>query len=184
MEHVGWNERTNQTCNLEFYQKHISGIVLLFFVYLFVHNRKYNKKGYHNNAIVETLLPKNLFPEIEDIYKVAELKEDLFRLAFQRQTYPQMPGLSDFFKMLDANKIVTICVTNAPRINALAMLQGIGLTSRFSDKTLVIAEETSAPKPSPIPYLVGMERLSEILLTRGEQALKPEECVVFEGSLI
>jgi hypothetical protein len=84
LEHFGWQEKTNQKCNLEFYQKNISGLkqtsmmiekmLFLFFV----------TKGYHNNAIVEKLLPKSLFPEIDDIYKVAELKEDLFRMAFKR----------------------------------------------------------------------------------------------------
>jgi beta-phosphoglucomutase-like phosphatase (HAD superfamily) len=61
-----------------------------------------------------------------------------------------------------------------------------GLSSRFNspNKTLIIAEETAAPKPSPIPYLVGMQTLSDALQSRGEPALKPEECVVFEGLFV
>ena len=53
--------------------------------------------------------------------------------------------------------MATIVVTNAPRANALMMLDALGITDRF--RGMVIGDEMANPKPHPVPYLVGLERL-------------------------
>lgn len=48
-------------------------------------------------------------------------------------------------------------VTNAPRLNVDHMLGAIGAADRFD--TIVYGDEMDRPKPDPLPYLIGLERL-------------------------
>ncbi len=68
-----------------------------------------------------------------------------------------LPGLERLLAMAEAAGIGIAIVTNAPRLNAIAMLRGLGWEARFG--VLVIGEEMARPKPDPLPYLTAMERL-------------------------
>jgi HAD superfamily hydrolase (TIGR01509 family) len=49
-------------------------------------------------------------------------------------------------------------VTSSSRFEALALLEGAGITERFT--TIVCLDDVQHPKPSPEPYLLAMERLN------------------------
>lgn len=84
----------------------------------------------------------------------------------------KMPGLDKLRTWIENNKEVRrAAVTNAPRLNAEAMLSGIGYDDGFFE-SVVIGDECERPKPDPCPYLTACDDLN----------VKAEECVVFEDS--
>jgi len=86
---------------------------------------------------------------------LADRKEALFReLA---PALEPMPGLVRLLEHAQANGIGMCVVTNAPRLNAEHMLAAMGLEARFAH--VLVAEELARPKPDPLPYLTGLERL-------------------------
>lgn len=112
----------------------------------------------------------NLLPQLTeaDQRRLADEKEALFRSRAAGLTPAH--GLLDLLDRADASGVATIVVTNAPRANAIMMLDVLGLADRFGG--LVIGDEMANPKPHPEPYLVGMERLGA----------RPERAVAFEDS--
>ena len=66
-------------------------------------------------------------------------------------------GAYDLLDFADAQGLKYALVTNAPRANALAVLDAIGVTKRFS--AIVSGEELAHSKPHPLPYLAGLEAL-------------------------
>lgn len=108
--------------------------------------------GFPNADIMRNVLPAMPLAEAEAL---AEAKEVLFReLATELEP---MPGLHDFLNWADGRGTRYGVVTNAPRLNAAQQLAGIGLGTRF--ETLVIGYELDFPKPHPLPYLTGLEKL-------------------------
>lgn len=112
------------------------------------------------------------FPEAfpgEDPQALSDHKEAMFRARLTTDV-PPMPGL---FALLDRASVRgwgVAVVTNAPRNNAVAMLNALDLTARID--ALVIGEECSAAKPDPAPYRAAMDRLG----------VTSDRCVAFEDS--
>ncbi len=121
--------------------------------------------GHSNAAIGAAFLPGET-PALRRA--TLEAKEALFRemltCAAPRRG---LPALLDWAAAAGAPMAV---VTNAPRANALALLEAIGLSDRFA--TLVIGDEVARPKPDPLPYLTAMERLG----------VGPDAALAFEDS--
>lgn len=86
---------------------------------------------------------------------LAEEKESLFRA--QLTTVTPTPGLPALLDWAAQCGIRTAVVTNAPRANAEAMLDGLGLLRHF--ETLVIGDELARGKPDPLPYQTALDRL-------------------------
>ena len=96
-----------------------------------------------------------------------------------------MAGLLDLIKRVQSKGVLLAAVTNAPRPNAIFMLELFGMASKEHPishhgskgpsghfDTVVLGEDCSEAKPSPMPYQLAMERLK----------VKPEDCIVFEDS--
>jgi len=100
-------------------------------------------------------------------------KEAHFRLrASTTMTTLKMPGLDRLRTWIQQHQSLSrAAVTNAPRLNAEAILQGIGYDDGFF-QTLVIGDECERAKPDPCPYLTACERLD----------VRAEDCIVFEDS--
>lgn len=69
-----------------------------------------------------------------------------------------MPGLKAFVTALDARKIKTCVVTNAPRPSAEMLLRVLKLDAHFGDR-VVVGVELPNPKPHPSPFLEGLKLL-------------------------
>ncbi|MCT8160569.1 HAD family hydrolase [Pseudoruegeria sp. SHC-113] len=125
------------------------------------------------NAHIHGRLNADIFaefmPKAGDPQALSEAKEAEFRARLPRP-YPAMAGLEAFLVQAEAEGIPCAVVTNAPRVNAEAMLDAIGL--RHHVKALVIGEECTHGKPHPEPYLKGAETL-------GASAA---DCLAFEDS--
>jgi beta-phosphoglucomutase len=153
------------------------------------------------------LIAADYFPalSISDREAVCHQKEARFRaLAVGEHFLCPLAGLLDLIDDLRRQNFLIACVTNAPRLNAEFMLKQLGLSWRCSDSgieidvdtgihrhshshshshsfsfdCLVIGEECSASKPSPVPYQEAMRRLGQ---DHGVQVI-PRACVVFEDS--
>jgi beta-phosphoglucomutase len=119
--------------------------------------------GRHNHDIYS-----EHFPDL-DPQTMADDKEARFRQRLGDSAAP-MPGLRDLIQLAQARGWKMAVVTNAPRLNAEAMLSAIGLREVLT--TLIIGDECTKGKPDPAPYLTAM-RLLEV---------EPQDCVAFEDS--
>ena len=119
--------------------------------------------GRHNTEIFGKHLPD------EDPYMLHLAKEAAFRDVLEDFVEPT-PGVVALLDRARRNGWGLAVVTNAPRLNADAMLAAIGLSDRFD--AVVIGEECQRGKPDPAPYLHALEIL-------GASA---ERAVAFEDS--
>ncbi|QVM89242.1 HAD-IA family hydrolase [Pseudomonas entomophila] len=103
------------------------------------------------------LLFADLFPHADtaERQRLAERKEALFREL--SPSLSPLPGLLDLLAHAEQHGIGMCVVTNAPRLNAEHMLAAMGLDERF--KHVLVADELERPKPDPLPYLTGLQRL-------------------------
>ncbi|SFE00499.1 HAD family hydrolase [Roseivivax sediminis] len=108
------------------------------------------------------------FPD-EDPMALSDEKEARFRDRLPAQVDP-MPGLPALLDRAAAEGWRVAVVTNAPRLNAEAMLSAIGQRARFD--TLVIGDECARPKPDPLPYTEAMALLGA----------RPQDAIAFEDS--
>ncbi|WP_412460242.1 HAD family hydrolase [Pseudomonas sp. SC11] len=117
------------------------------------------------------LLFKELFPQADaaQCQALAERKEALFRELSPR--LEPLPGLLPLLAHAKQQGLGMCVVTNAPRLNAEHMLQALGLIERFEH--VLVADELARPKPDPLPYLTGLQRLNA----------KAEQALAFEDSL-
>ena len=107
-------------------------------------------QGKANAAIAKAFVP-HLSPDEQRA--VMRGKEAEFR-DLAKSEIQAVPGLFALIDMADAAGVPMAAVTNAPRLNASLILDGLGITHRF--KALVIGEELAHGKPHPMPYLEGL----------------------------
>ncbi|WP_102108881.1 HAD family hydrolase [Oceaniglobus roseus] len=105
----------------------------------------------------------------EDAQALSDRKEAMFRDRLGDQAHPT-EGLTDLLDRAARNGWRMAVVTNAPRVNADAMLAAIGMQGRFD--TLVIGEECARGKPDPLPYRTALDLLG----------LPAERAIAFEDS--
>ncbi|MEJ1990274.1 MAG: HAD family phosphatase [Maritimibacter sp.] len=120
--------------------------------------------GRLNIDIFSDFLPDHPDPVALGVEKEARYRERLPR------PYPAMPGLSDLIALAQANDWALAVVTNAPRQNAEAMLEAIGLRNAFG--VIICGDECVRGKPDPEPYLEAMRELG----------VTPENSIAFEDS--
>ncbi|SFP20737.1 HAD family hydrolase [Tranquillimonas alkanivorans] len=94
------------------------------------------------------------FPD-EDAARLSDEKEATFRDRLGRRE--PTPGTTALLDRAHRAGWGIALVTNAPRLNAHAMLDAIGLVERFG--TIVVGEECERGKPHPAPYRAAMEAL-------------------------
>eukprot|EP01116_Phalansterium_solitarium_P009751 TRINITY_DN24035_c0_g1_i1.p1 TRINITY_DN24035_c0_g1~~TRINITY_DN24035_c0_g1_i1.p1 ORF type:complete len:230 (-),score=93.03 TRINITY_DN24035_c0_g1_i1:340-1029(-) len=128
-----------------------------------------NISGKHNPELFGALLP-HLSPA--EIHAMGVEKEALFRDLVTQSGAEPVAGLVDVLQAAHsrAPRLPSICVTNAPRVNAEFMLDKLKLGHFFD--ALIIGDECDRGKPHPDPYLAGMRAAG----------VGPAECVVFEDS--
>jgi len=106
--------------------------------------------GFSTASIAERFLPEE--PPERRVAIMAE-KEAAFRELVSGKIQP-VPGLMTLLARADRAGIPMVAVTNAPRLNAEMLLNGLGIMHRF--KAVVIGDELPHGKPHPLPYLEGL----------------------------
>ena len=139
----------NEPINEEFFRQHIA--------------------GRQNALIMEDFFPQWSISQRESwsIMKEARFRE----VAQVTMKQSKMKGLDKLRTWIDSNNIRKAAVTNAPRLNAEAIISGIGYDDWFG-KAVIIGDECEKPKPDPCPYLTACQLLK----------VNPEDCIVFEDS--
>jgi HAD superfamily hydrolase (TIGR01509 family) len=111
-----------------------------------------------------------LLPEAPERHaEIADRKEAAYRGMLAERIEP-IAGVHALLDWAAAEGAGTALVTNAPRLNAEAVLAATGLDRRF--ETVVIGDECAAPKPDPAPYREAMRRLG----------VTPSRSIAFEDS--
>jgi beta-phosphoglucomutase-like phosphatase (HAD superfamily) len=148
LEQEGFNN--NQPIDEDFFRKWISGRV--------------------NSQITADFFPMWSVTDREawSIRKEARFREIAQTSMLERK----MPGLDRLRTFVDQHGLQKAAVTNAPRLNAEAILSGIGYDTWFGQQCLIIGDECAKPKPDPCPYLTACQRLE----------VHPQECIVLEDS--
>lgn len=121
--------------------------------------------GRHNPEIVAELLPDLSATEGRTF---SDAKEARFRELATELT--PLPGVHSLLRAARTAGLRTAVVTNAPRDNAVFMLEALGLSDHFD--VLALAEDAAAAKPDPAPYREVLARLG----------LTPDEALAFEDS--
>jgi beta-phosphoglucomutase len=125
---------------------------------------KYVTGGF-NSQVIENIFPYMPHEERENF---AEKKENCFRqLAVEIKP---IDGLCELLTWVEKFELKRAVVTNAPRKNALLMLEILGLEKFFD--VVVLGEEALAAKPDPAPYRLALDCLGMI----------PESTIAFEDS--
>jgi HAD superfamily hydrolase (TIGR01509 family) len=111
--------------------------------------------GSSNALIGEAFLPHLSTADQE---AAIEAKEAAFRnMLGELRPAAGVAALLDF---AEAEGIGCAVVTNAPRANAVVVLQALGLAARLPMQ--IIGPELARPKPDPLPYLTGLERTGAV----------------------
>lgn len=121
--------------------------------------------GKPNVEIMDWLLPGE--PEIHA--ETALRKEAAYR-DMLAETIEPIAGIAALLDWAEAEGAGLAVVTNAPRLNAEAVLKAAGLADRLP--MLVIGDECARPKPDPLPYQEAMRRLG----------VTPSQSFAFEDS--
>ncbi len=119
--------------------------------------------GRHNTDIFAEHMPG------EDAWALHLEKEARFR-AVLGAAVPPVRGAAELIARARAAGWGLAVVTNAPRLNADAMLAALGLGAAFD--AVVVGEECAAGKPDPAPYLAALAHFG----------LAPERALAFEDS--
>lgn len=121
---------------------------------------------------VNAVITADFFPEwsIERRESWSIRKEARFR-EVARSSMAKTAGLDRFRTWIMEKGIKKAAVTNAPRLNAEAILSGIGYDTWFNE-ALIIGDECEKPKPDPCPYLTACTLLG----------VEAERCIVVEDS--
>ncbi len=99
----------------------------------------------------------DFLPHLPTDRALAELtrKEEIYRSRIG--TLSPIAGIAALLDRAEAAGLGRAVVTNAPRPNALLVLDALGLADRFA--VVVIADELEHSKPHPLPYLTALEHL-------------------------
>jgi HAD superfamily hydrolase (TIGR01509 family) len=108
--------------------------------------------GKHNPEIAADFLPH---VPVTEHAAIMERKEAIYRERLH--ALEAASGLLALLDWADQEGIPSAVVTNAPRLNADAVLAMLDLRHRF--KVLVIGPELQEAKPHPLPYLTALDAL-------------------------
>jgi len=121
------------------------------------------------NALPTKYKLKKLGIDSETAERIYALKQDLTAIRIGEYIRPDKK-VQDICVKLDALGYNIFCVSNSIRSTIDACLSGMGVKEYFSG--IISNEDTSAPKPSPEPYLT-LYRV---------YGLNPNECLILEDS--
>lgn len=89
--------------------------------------------------------------------QLTRLKQSAYRQAVESDAVRAMPGAAELLARLKAQGRAIGVVTSASRISASATLEATGLAQHVT--ALVTADDVSAAKPAPEPYLAALSKL-------------------------
>ena len=120
--------------------------------------------GRTNSKIIKDIVPQL---SLEDAWKLATEKEENYR-RIAKSLLPT-PGLDRLIALTDRASLKRAIVTNAPKDNAVYMLDILRLTDTFP--MVIMAKDAPPGKPDPAPYQLALSRLE----TESQNAIAIED---------
>ena len=124
--------------------------------------------GQRNDSIIPQWLGAAAAPERID--RIANAKEELYRLLIRRDGISPLPGVAHWIHQLHRHGWLQAIASAAPRANIDAVLEALSATHVFQG--IVSAEDVHRGKPDPEVYLTAAARLGA----------SPENCIVVEDA--
>jgi beta-phosphoglucomutase len=133
------------------------------------HEQFLSSFGQRNDSIVPRWLGTGATPE--RIERVADAKEELYRLMVRRDGISPLPGVEDWLRRLHDQGWLQAIASAAPRANVDAILEAMSATRFF--QAIVSAEDVRRGKPDPEVYLTAASRVGA----------SPDKCIVLEDAV-
>jgi beta-phosphoglucomutase len=133
------------------------------------HEQFLSSFGRRNDSIVPGWLGPGATPE--RIERVADAKEELYRLIIRRDGISPLPGVEDWLHRLHDQGWLQAIASAAPRANVDAVLEAMSAAHFF--QAIVSAEDVRRGKPDPEVYLTAASRLGA----------SPDKCIVLEDAV-
>ncbi len=111
---------------------------------------------------------RRLLPQLSEAEGEAFLAQKEARFRELAAGVSPLPGLGKLWNWAQSRGLRRALVSNAPRVNALFMLERLGLDF----DAVVLSEELPAGKPDPLPYRTALEQLG----------IGPDAALAFEDS--
>ncbi len=127
--------------------------------------------AYYQTQISGGLNPeivRRLLPQLSEAEGEAFLAQKEARFRELAAGVGPLPGLGELWNWAQSRGLRRALVSNAPRVNALFMLERLGL--KFD--AVVLSEELPAGKPDPLPYRTALAQLG----------IGPDAALAFEDS--
>src|SRR5690606_15679730 len=124
--------------------------------------------GKHNSYIMTHFFIREIIGE--ELTKLEEEKESLFRKIYQQDVVP-LPHYLPFLDDLKYAGSKSTVATSAPLANLKLIMDSLQIATKMD--SLMTSEDVSQHKPHPEVYLKSAEKLG----------VSPSACVVFEDSL-
>lgn len=108
----------------------------------------------------------------EEIARLGDRKEALYREILRRDGISPLPGVREFLSAMKEAGIPASVGSSTPRKNIETVIEMAGLHGFFD--ALTSAEDVQRGKPAPDVFLLGAERIGR----------EPARCVVFEDAFV
>jgi beta-phosphoglucomutase family hydrolase len=133
------------------------------------HEQFLSSFGQRNDSILPRWFGAGATPE--RIERVANAKEELYRLMVRRDGISPLPGVEDWLRRLHDQGWLQAIASAAPRANVDAVLEAMSATHFF--QAIVSAEDVRRGKPDPEVYLTAASRVGA----------SPDKCIVLEDAV-
>jgi len=123
--------------------------------------------GQRNDEILRAYFPDRA---PEEIARVGEAKEELYRTLIRARGITLLPGVGHWLRKLRGEGWLQAVASSAPRLNLDAIMSALGLEEYFA--AVASAEDVTAGKPDPQVFLAAARKVG----------VAPARCVVIEDA--
>jgi beta-phosphoglucomutase family hydrolase len=127
--------------------------------------------GMRNQQIIP-LWFTDLVDRPEEVAKLGDRKEALYREILRRDGIEPLAGVREFLQLMKLAGIRASVGSSTPRKNIETVIEMAGLDGIFD--AIVSAEDVKRGKPEPEVFLLGAQRIER----------QPARCVVFEDAFV
>ncbi len=127
--------------------------------------------GMRNQQIIPMWFT-HLADQPQEIAKIGDRKEELYRDIIRRDGIEPLPGVREFLAAMKQSGIRASVGSSTPRKNIETVIDMAGLHGFFD--AIVSAEDVQRGKPEPDVFLLGAQRIQR----------DPARCVVFEDAFV
>lgn len=111
--------------------------------------------GQRNDTILRDLISPDITPE--EIARIADAKENAYRLIVQREGISLLPGVQDWLVRLNREGWRQAVASSAPRANIETILRVLQISWCFD--AIVASEDVQRGKPDPQVFQMAADRL-------------------------